>query len=169
MIPHENLTEQEIMTANTQTIAPIIPALAPLYQNLSRFSVPMMRAIVGLFLMPHGAQKLFGWFGGYGLEGTAGFFAGNLGLEPGIFWAALVGSVEFFGGFFLAVGFLTRPVAFAIMILMAVAIQTIHFNNGFYWTDGGYEYPLMWGLLALGFVLRGGGDYSIDNRIGREF
>ena len=157
------------MTAKRQTIEPIIPAFAPLYRNLSRFAEPMMRATVGLFLMPHGAQKLFGWFGGYGLEGTAGFFAGNLGLEPGLFWAGLVGGVEFFGGLFLAVGFLTRPVAAAIAVLMAVAVFRVHLGNGFFWNDGGFEYPLMWGLLALGFVLRGGGATSIDGRIGREF
>lgn len=157
------------MTATTPTIEPIIPAIAPLYRGLSRISEPMMRATVGLFLMPHGAQKLFGWFGGYGLEGTAGFFSGNLGFEPGLFWAALVGGVEFFGGFFLAIGFLTRPVALAIMVLMTVVILSIHLGNGFFWTEGGYEYPLMWGLLAFGFALRGGGAYSIDGRIGREF
>ena len=157
------------MTDKTQTNELIIPAFTPLYQGLSRFAEPMMRATVGLFLMPHGAQKLFGWFGGYGLEGTAGFFAGTLGLEPGLFWALLVGGVEFFGGLFLAVGFLTRPVAVAITVLMAVAILEIHLANGFFWTDGGYEYPLMWGLLALGFALRGGGAYSLDRIIGREF
>ncbi len=157
------------MTAKCQTIEPIIPAFTALYQYLSRFAEPMMRATVGLFLMPHGAQKLFGWFGGYGLEGTAGYFAGNLGLEPGLFWAGLVGGIEFFGGLFLAVGFLTRPVAAAIAVLMAVAVFRVHLGNGFFWNDGGYEYPLMWGLLALGFVLRGGGATSIDGRIGREF
>ena len=157
------------MTIQTQTIEPIIPALAPLYRNLSQFAEPLARATVGLLLMPHGAQKLFGWFGGYGLEGTAGFFASNLGLEPGIIWAALVGGVEFFGGLFLAVGFLTRPVAAAITALMAVAMFSVHLDAGFFWTDGGYEFPLMWGLLALSFVLRGGSTYSVDSRIGREF
>ena len=115
------------------------------------------------------AQKLFGWFGGYGLEGTAGFFAGNLGLEPGLFWAALIGGLEFFGGLLLALGFLTRPVAAAIATMMAVAVFHVHLGNGFFWSDEGYEYPLMWGVLALSFVLRDGGAYSIDGRIGREF
>ena len=157
------------MNAKTQTIVPIIAAFGPLHRGLSRFAEPLARAAVGLLLMPHGAQKLFGWFGGYGLEGTAGFFAGNLGLEPGIVWAGLVGGVEFFGGLFLALGFLTRPVALAITVLMAVAVFRVHLGNGFFWTDGGYEYPLMWGMLALSFVLRGGGGYSIDGRMGREF
>jgi len=76
----------------------IVPALKPLYDSLSGVSYPMIRFFTGLVLMPHGAQKLFGWFGGNGLEATAGFFAQNLGLTPGIFWAGLVGATEFFGG-----------------------------------------------------------------------
>ena len=83
------------MTGETLAPKPIVPALAPLYQRLSPLSYPMMRFFTGLILMPHGAQKLFGWFGGHGLEGTGGFFAQNLGLEPGLFWAALVGATEF--------------------------------------------------------------------------
>ena len=109
-------------TEATQTRL-IVPALAPLYGALSRLSYPMIRFFAGLFLVPHGAQKLFGWFGGNGLEATAGFFAQNLGLTPGIFWAGLVGATEFFGGLFLAIGFLTRPAAVGIAILMAYAAR----------------------------------------------
>jgi putative oxidoreductase len=148
---------------------PIIPVLAPVYGALSGLSYPMIRFFAGLFLMPHGAQKLFGWFGGYGLEGTAGFFAQNLGLEPGIFWAALVGATEFFGGLLLAVGLLTRPAAVAVVILMAVAAFDVHLANGFFWNKGGYEYPLFWGLVALAIAFRGGAELSVDRAIGREF
>ncbi len=155
--------------SETMETKPIIPALQPLYEQLAPLGVPLIRASAGLVLMPHGAQKLFGWFGGYGLEGTAGFFAGNLGLEPGIFWAALVASTEFLGGLFLAIGVLTRPAAAAIAVVMAVAVFAVHLPNGFFWGQGGYEYPLFWGLVALGFVLRGGGELSVDARIGREF
>ncbi len=147
---------------------PIVPALAPLYAKLSRLSYPLIRAATGLALMPHGAQKLFGWFGGYGLEGTAGFFSQNLGLEPGLLWAALVGGVEFFGGLFLALGLLTRPAAFAIAIVMAVAI-TVHLPNGFFWNAGGYEYPLLWGLIALAIAFKCGANLSLDRALGREF
>ena len=101
----------------------VIPALAPLYGALSRLSYPMIRFFAGLFLVPHGAQKLFGWFGGGGLQGTAEFFATGLGLEPGMFFAVLVGATEFFGGLMLAVGFLTRPAAVAATILLAVAVS----------------------------------------------
>ncbi|MCH7795567.1 MAG: DoxX family protein [Proteobacteria bacterium] len=147
----------------------IVPALGPLHAKLARWSYPLIRAATGLMLMPHGAQKLFGWFGGYGLEGTGGYFAQNLGLEPGVFWAALVGGTEFFGGLCLALGFLTRPAALGVTILMAVAIFTVHLPNGFFWGQGGYEYPLLWGLVALAIAFKGGAEMSLDRAIGREF
>ncbi len=157
------------MTVQTTETRLIIPALGPLHANLSRWSYPMIRAATGLMLVPHGAQKLFGWFGGYGLEGTGGYFAQNLGLEPGVFWAALVGGTEFFGGLCLALGFLTRPAALGVTILMAVAIFSVHLPNGFFWGQGGYEYPLLWGLVALAIAFKGGAEMSLDRAIGREF
>ena len=157
------------MSYDTTQPRPIVPALAPLYTRLSRLSYPLIRAATGLILMPHGAQKLFGWFDGGGLEAMGRFFDHNLGLEPGLLWAALVGGVEFFGGLFLALGFLTRPAAAAIAIVMAVAVFKVHLANGFFWTGGGYEYPLLWGLIALALAFRGGGELSIDRALGREF
>ncbi len=157
------------MTNDSTRTRLIVPALGPLYANLSRWSYPLVRAATGLILMPHGAQKLFGWFGGHGLEGTGGFFAQNLGLEPGVAWAALVGGTEFFGGLFLALGFLTRPAALGVTILMTVAILTVHLPNGFFWRQSGYEYPLLWGLVALAIAFKGGAEMSLDRAIGREF
>jgi putative oxidoreductase len=153
----------------TTTAKPIIPALAGIYEKTSRLGEPLVRATAGVLLMPHGAQKLFGWFGGYGIEGTGGYFAEKLGLVPGVFWAGLVGGTEFFGGLLLALGLLTRPSAAAITILMAVAILRVHIGNGFFAVNSGYEFPLFWGLVAFAFVLRGGGAFSIDAKIGREF
>lgn len=147
----------------------VIPAFGGIYEAGSRISYPLIRATAGLLLMPHGAQKLFGWFGGGGLTNTAAFFGGSLGLEPGLFWAFLVGFVEFFGGLALVLGLLTRPFAVAVTILMAVAAFGIHLGNGFFWSNGGYEYPLMWGLVALAIVFRGGGPLSLDRKLGREF
>jgi putative oxidoreductase len=154
------------MTAHDD-IRPIIPVLAPLYQGLSGLSYPMIRFFTGLILMPHGAQKLFGWFGG-NIQGTAGFFA-EMGLVPALPLAYLVGGIEFFGGLFLAIGFLTRPAAAAIAVVMAVAAFKVHLGNGFFWNAGGYEYPLLWGLIALALAFRGGGELSLDKAIGREF
>ncbi len=157
------------MTNDSTKTRLIVPALGPLYANLSRWSYPMIRFFTGLMLMPHGAQKLFGRFGGHGLEGTGGYFAQNLGLEPGVFWAALVGGTEFFGGLCLALGFLTRPVAVGVAILMAVGVFAVHLPNGFFWGQGGYEYPLLWGLVALAIAFKGGAEMSLDRAIGREF
>lgn len=157
------------MSNDTRSVRPIIPALAPLYARLEGLSYPAIRLVSGLFLVPHGAQKLFGWFGGGGLAGTGGFFSQSLGLEPGLFWAVVVGATEFFGGLCLAIGFLTRPAALAVAILMAVAVLLVHLPMGFFWSDGGYEYPLLWGFLALAIAMRGGGALSVDRAIGREF
>jgi putative oxidoreductase len=116
--------------------------------------------------MPHGAQKLFGLFGGYGPEATGQFFASKLGLPAS--FAVLAGSIEFFGGLALALGLLTRPAAALVFGLMAVAVVQVHLPNGYFWTDGGFEYPLLWAILALSYVVKGGGRYSLDAKIGRE-
>ena len=119
--------------------------------------------------MPHGAGKLFGWFGGRGLDGTAQGFAQHLGLEPGMLWAVVVGATEFFGGLFLAIGFLTRPAAVGVTILMAVAVFQVHMPNGFFWNKGGYEFVLLWGIVMIVIFIRGGHRHSVDSRISREF
>lgn len=133
--------------------------------KLSSLSWPIVRITAGLLLMPHGAQKLFGWFGGHGLEATGQFFAANLGMEPGIAFAFLAGFVEFFGGLALVLGLLTRPAALGVAVLMGVALS-VHVPNGFFWSSGGYEYPLMWGLIAIAIFLRGGGEASLDRKLG---
>lgn len=147
-------------------IKPLIPVLRPLTETLSPLAEPLVRATAGLLLVPHGAQKLFGWFGGYGLEATGQFFAAKLGLPPAL--ALLAGLIEFFGGLALALGLATRLSAALVVGLMFVATFQVHWGNGFFWTSGGVEYPLMWGLVALSFVLRGGGRLSLDAAIGRE-
>lgn len=134
--------------------------------RLSVFSYPLVRVTAGLLLMPHGAQKLFGLFGGYGLTATGEFFSSQLGLQPGILFALLAGLVEVFGGLALVLGLLTRPAALAVTALMGVAVFQVHLSNGFFWTSGGYEYPLMWGLVALAIALKGGGRFSLDRRFG---
>jgi putative oxidoreductase len=138
--------------------------VAASFERLSFLSYPLVRITAGLLLMPHGAQKLFGWFGGYGLTTTGEFFGTQLGLQPGLLFALLAGLVEFFGGLALVVGLLTRPAALAVAVLMSVAALGVHLPNGFFWTSGGYEYPLMWGLIALALLLGGGGRYSLDRR-----
>ncbi len=144
--------------AYTEATSPAFsPASAGALESLADV---MVRVAAGLLLMPHGAQKLFGWFGGYGLDATGQFFAAKLGLPPAFALAA--GLIEFFGGLMLALGLFSRPVAALIVALMAVALFRVHLSSGFFWTSGGYEYPLLWGIVALSYVLRGGGRYSLD-------
>lgn len=117
--------------------------------------------------MPHGAQKLFGMFGG-NPQAIAGFFS-KIGIEPAALMVTLVGCVEFFGGLLLAIGFLTRPAAAAVFVVLTVAWAKVHLANGFFWSAGGIEYPLYWSVVALAFVVLGGGAYSVDRKIGKEF
>jgi putative oxidoreductase len=143
----------------------VTPSLVGTVDRLACLAWPMVRIIAGLLLIPHGAQKLFGWFGGHGLTATGQFFDSALGMSPGILWAGLAGSVEFFGGIALVLGILTRPAALAAAVLLIVAL-TVHIPAGFFWTNGGIEYPLMWAVLALAIFLQGGGAYSLDARLG---
>jgi putative oxidoreductase len=145
---------------------PLVPGVDALERALSPFAEPLVRVVAGLMLLPHGAQKLFGWFGGYGVDATGQFFAAKLGLPAS--FALLAGLIEVFGGLALAAGFLTRVAAALVFALMAVAIIWVHLPIGYFWMTGGLEYPLMWGLIALAFVFRGGGAYSVDALIGRE-
>lgn len=145
----------------------VIPALAPLYSSLDNLAWLALRVATGALLMPHGAQKLFGAFGGGGLDGTAQFFE-SVGYPAPAAMALLVGVIEFFGGLCLVLGLLTRPVAVAVAVFMAVAVQ-FHAANGFFWPAKGFEYPLLWGTAALFFAIKGGGAYSLDRKIGREF
>jgi len=145
----------------TQTVTPG-PVLV---ERLAPFGYPLIRVATGLLLMPHGAQKLFGWFGGYGISGTGQYFAGTLGMEPGWLFALAAGLIEFFGGLALALGLLTRPVALVVAAFLGGAL-TVHIPNGFFWTAGGIEYPLFWALAAAGIFLRGGDRWSLDARLG---
>jgi len=144
----------------------VVPILTSATNVLSPIAEPLVRVASGLFLAPHGAQKLFGWFGGYGIDATGQFFASKLGLPASL--AVVSGLIEFFGGLMLAAGIATRPIAALVVGLMTVAVVKVHLPAGFFWTDGGYEYPLLWGIVALSYVIRGGGRYSVDALIGSE-
>ena len=147
---------------------PLIPALRPVWDGLSPLAETAARVAVGLFVMPHGAQKLFGWFGGAGLEATQQAFATKMGLPPE--FAILAGLTEFLGGLGLALGLVTRLSASMVAGAMAVAVGVIYFQfgKGFFAQNGGFEYPLLLCILALAFVIRGGGRCSLDRLLGRE-
>jgi len=146
-----------------------VPALGSLYDGIEKLGVPLIRVGAGLMLMPHGAQKLFGAFGGGGIAGTTKFFAG-LHIEPAGFFAVLVGCTEFFGGLLLALGLLTRFAAGAIVIQMGYIVFALLWANGYFLTPrtNGFEFAMLWGVVALGFFFAGGGRYSLDRAIGKE-
>jgi putative oxidoreductase len=123
-------------------------------------SALILRIPVGLILAAHGSQKLFSWFGGYGLEGTGQWMA-SVGFEPGYLMALLAGSAEFFGGLALVLGFMTRPAAATIAFTMLVAM-TVHINNGLFVSNNGYEYALTLLVVAITITIQGAGSYSID-------
>jgi putative oxidoreductase len=120
-----------------------------------------LRVLVGVIFVAHGAQKLFGWFGGYGLEGTGQFFS-STGLNPGYLLALLAGAAEFFGGLALVFGLLVRPAATALAFAMLVAIFAVHFSQGFFLDKGGYEYALALFAASLSLLFSGGGRYAAD-------
>jgi putative oxidoreductase len=122
----------------------------------------VLRVLVGVLFFGHGAQKLFGWFGGYGLEGTGGFFE-SLGFPHGKRQAALAGLSEAGGGLLLALGLVTPAAAAMITAVMVVAVSKVHFAKGVWNTDGGYEYNLV--LVASAFALAavGAGKWSLDH------
>ncbi len=159
------------MTTATQNqsadVKLFIPALRPVYASLSEVAEATVRIAAGLFLVPHGAQKLFGLFGGYGLEATGQFFKTQLGFANGYLAALGAGSVEFFAGLALALGLFTRFAAASIFVLLAVA-ATFHLDAGFFWNDGGWEYPVLWAIVVGAFAVKGGGRLSVDRLIGRE-
>jgi len=121
----------------------------------------VLRVPVGIIFAAHGAQKLFGWFGGYGLERTGQFFS-SVGLDPGNLLALLAGAAESFGGLALLLGLLVRPAATVLAFVMLVAIFAVHWNQGFFMSNNGYEYALTLFAASLSLLFSGGGRYSVD-------
>ena len=125
----------------------------------------LIRLIVGPFMALHGAQKLFGWLGGYGLAGTGGFFE-QLGFRPGRLFALAAGLGEVVSGLLVALGFL-GPVGPALMVLvMLVAMLTAHSGKGLFASSNGLELPLLYAAAAATLVLIGPGAYSLDELFG---
>ena len=129
------------------------------------FGFLFARVMVGLLMSAHGAQKLFGWFGGYGLKATGQFF-GSLGFRPGELFATAAGLAELGGGLLIAVG-LFGPAGPAIVIGdMVVAAISVHLKNGLFATKNGIELPLLYAVGAVRFALTGPGRYSLDEAFG---
>ena len=148
----------------------LLPFLGPLYAGLDPLTLPLLRVVTGLWLIPHGAHKLFGVFASktpVGFEALSQAFEKYLGV-PGIL-GPLSALIEFFGGILLVLGLLTRPVAAIVFVELLIAVLTVHLPHGFFSEGGGFEYPLMWALLALVVAIKGSGKWSVDRAIGKEF
>ncbi|HEX7420160.1 MAG TPA: DoxX family protein [Thermoanaerobaculia bacterium] len=127
----------------------------------------LLRLVFGLSMAAHGAQKLFGWFGGYGIAGTGGFFEG-LGFRPGKMFAFAAGLSEFAGGLLIALGLL-GPVGSALVVaVMIVAAVTVHLKNGFFGSNG-IELTLLYAVAAVAIALTGPGRFSADALLGLHF
>ncbi len=125
----------------------------------------ILRVVLGFTVAAHGAQKLFGWFGGYGLAGTGGFLE-SLGFRPGKVHAFVAGLFEFGGGLLLALGLATPVGAALVIAVMVVAVATVHLSKGFWVSNGGFEYNLVIAAAALALAFAGPGQYSLEGAEG---
>ena len=127
----------------------------------------LLRLPAALIFTAHGAQKLFGAFGGYGLEGTAGWME-SIGLTPGYLLALLAGRAEFFGGLALLLGLFVRPAALVLAFTMAVALFSVHAANGLFMANNGYEFALAMLAMSAALTAKGGGKWSLDALIAKK-
>jgi len=136
------------------------------------YAITILRLVLGIVFLAHGAQKMLGWFGGYGFSGTMGFFTHQLGIPAPFAFLAIC--AEFFGGLGLIVGALGRIAAFGIMCNMIVAVVMVHIHNGFFmnWFGNqkgeGYEYHLLAIAAALAIIIEGSGALSVDRFLSDE-
>jgi putative oxidoreductase len=135
--------------------------------DFQTFSIGLLvaRIVIGLLMAAHGAQKIFGWFGGYGLNATGQFFE-QIGFHPGTAFAGAAAISEILSGLLVALGFL-GPAGPALMIsVMIVAAVTVHWEHGIFASKNGIELPLLYGTAALGLAVTGFGQYSLDAWLG---
>ncbi|MGQ0814379.1 MAG: DoxX family protein [Gemmatimonadota bacterium] len=125
----------------------------------------VVRIVFGLYMAAHGAQKLFGWFGGYGLAGTGGYFE-QIGFRPGRLFAATAGTIEIASGLLVILGLL-GPVGPALMLsVLIVAAVSVHWQNGVFVTSNGIEHTAVFGAGAFALALTGPGIFSVDSLLG---
>jgi putative oxidoreductase len=134
--------------------------------DMSDLAFLILRAVVGGLFVGHGAQKLFGWFGG-GVAGTAGFLAA-LGLRPAPAWAFLAGMSELGGGLLTLLGFLDPLGSVALIAAQMMAIATVHWGKPIWATEGGAELPLAYATVAIALLLAGPGAYALDQALGLD-
>jgi putative oxidoreductase len=142
----------------------IVPAMSGVYQSFAPYSYAFMRFVTGAILVPHGIQKVF--------TAQIGRFATNIGAK-GIPFADLLAYLVFFtesvGAICLAIGLFTRIAAAMVGLQMLVIVFMFQWQYGYFWTNRGYEFALMWVLMCVAIWFKGGGRYSVDHYIGKEF
>jgi len=121
----------------------------------------ILRVVIGVLLVGHGSQKLSGWFGGYGLKGTGSYLAG-LGYRPGVLFAFLAGAAEAVGGASLALG-LGVPLGAALLVATMINVASGHKRDRFWNHEGGWEFPMVLGVIAASLSFTGGGSYALDH------
>jgi putative oxidoreductase len=141
------------------------PQLEPCEVIEVSYGILLLRVVFGLALAAHGSQKLFGWLGGGGPRGTAGFF-GELGFRAPLAMAMVAGLAELGGGLLFALGFVTPLAALAIAVMMLNAIATVHWKHGFWNSHGGYEMNVFILATAVAVVASGPGRFSLDHALG---
>ncbi len=147
--------------------------MASVFQTLAPFTDALLRVAVGLALVPHGLRNTFGFFPNTGVRAqNLAALAKQLedsGYRPGKFWAAAISITQLVGGPLLALGLFTRPVAAVVLIFLMVAnVERWHVGK-YFWNQLGLEYTLMWSIAAFYVFVHGGGLYSLDHVIGRQF
>lgn len=129
----------------------------------------ILRVMLGIVIFPHGAQKLLGWFGGFGFTGTMGFFTGQMHIPAVLALLVIIG--ESLGSLGLIIGFLSRIAAFGIACIMIGAIWLVHWPNGFFmnWfgkqAGEGFEYHLLALAISIAILIAGSGLWSVDREI----
>ncbi len=126
----------------------------------------LARLVFGLIMAAHGAQKLFGWFGGYGIAGTGGFFE-SIGFRPGRLMALAAGLGEVLSGLLIALG-LFGPIGSALMVSVMIVAMSVHIKGGLFAQSNGIEVPLLYAVAGVVLALTGPGRYALDPTLGLE-
>jgi putative oxidoreductase len=151
----------------------LFPALGPLYATLAPWVETLLRFFVGFVMIPHGMRMCLGYFPGTGgpintVKGVAGMYD-RKGFRPGWLWAYGTVLTQFVAAPCVMLGLFTRPMAVPLFILMALSAYDHLKYDGWFWNKMGFEYPAMWALGALYFLVHGGGPISLDHLLGFEF
>ena len=151
----------------------MIPQLPGLFQTLAPFADALLRISVGLALVPHGLRNTFGFFPNTGAQAlnltVLAKYLDDSGYRPGKFWALAISATQLIGGPLLALGLFTRPVAAVVLVFLLVANVERWRIGKYFWNRLGLEYTLMWTIAAFWVFAHGGGFYSLDHAIGRNF